>query len=83
MPYRPTRFNTVVGLDLKFVKDSKGNAHYILNILDLATCFNVCCVVKDKRPQTIATALKESWIKWAGTPEKIVADKGTEYYTDF
>ena len=83
MPYRPTRFNAVVGLDLKWVKDSKGEKYFLLNILDLATAFNVCVIVKDKIPATIAEAFKMYWMNWAGTPEKVVADKGTEYYTDF
>ena len=83
LPYRPTRFNAVVGLDLKWVKDSKGDTYYLLNILDLATAFNVCCVITNKRPSTVAQAFKQYWITWAGTPEKVTADKGTEYYTDF
>ena len=83
MPYRPTRFNAVVGLDLKWVKDSSDEQYYLLNILDLATTFNVCCVVPDKQPKTIADAFKQHWLNWASTPEKMVADKGTEYYTDF
>ena len=40
MPYRPTRFNAVVGLDLKWVKDSEGEKYYLLNILDL--CIIIC-----------------------------------------
>ena len=83
VPYRPTRFNAVVGLGLKWVKDSKGSPYYLLNILDLATAFSISCVVSDKRPETIAEAFKYYWINWARVPDKIVADKGTEYYTDF
>ena len=83
LPYRPTRFNAIVGLDLKWVKDSKGDMYYLLNILDLATAFNVCCIIQDKTPKTVRDAFKQYWLTWAGTPEKVVADKGTEYYTDF
>ena len=32
MPYRPTRFNDTVGIDLKWVKDAKGETFYLLNI---------------------------------------------------
>ena len=67
MPYRPTRFNAVVGLDLKWIKDSNGEVYYMLNILDLATAFNVCCIVKDKTPASIAEAFKQKLLKWAGT----------------
>ena len=37
MPYRPTQFNQVVGIDLKWIKDVAGNTFYLFNILDLAT----------------------------------------------
>ena len=40
-------------------------------------------MVDNKEPKTIAEAFKHHWIKWASTPEKIVADKGSEYYSDF
>ena len=56
MPYRPTRFNAVVGLDLKWVKDSTDRTYYLLNIVDLATAFNICCVIPDKQPKTVADA---------------------------
>ena len=83
LPYRLTRFNAIVGLDLKWIKDAEGATYYMLNILDLATALQIGVIVPDKRPATIAAAVKQHWIQWASTPEKFVADKGTEYYTDF
>ena len=41
MPYRPTQFNHIVGIDLKWIKDVAGNTYYLFNILDLATGFNL------------------------------------------
>ena len=83
MPYRPTRFNAVVGLDLKWVKDSADQSFYLLKILDLATAFNVACIVPDKTPETCAEAFKAVWLTWNQPPDKIVTDKGSEYYTEF
>ncbi len=80
MPYRPTRFNAVVGLDLKWVYDKAGTTYYLLNILDLATTFNVCVPLLDKKPETVANAFKTHWYQWANVPEKVVADKGRENY---
>ena len=37
MPYRPTRSNDTIGIDLKWVKDSRGKTLFLLNVLDLAT----------------------------------------------
>ena len=75
MPYRPTRFNAVVGLGLKWVKDSKENSYYMLSVLDLATTFNTACIVPDKRPETIAEAFKYYWMNWARVQGKIVAGR--------
>ena len=79
MPYGHTRFNAVVGLGLKWVKDSKGGSYYMLNILDLATAFNIACIVPGKHSEAIAEAFKFYLMNWANTQEKIMADKGSEY----
>ena len=83
MPYRPTRFNAVVGLDLKEIHDYSKKRYYCLNILDLATCFNILIPLPDKSSKTVAQAFRWAWLNWAGVPEKIVCDSGTEFYKSF
>ena len=83
MPYRPTRFNAVVGLDLKWTHDATGKKFMLLNILCLATAFNIVVPLVDKSAASVAQALKMYWINWAGVPEKVVVDSGTEYQGDF
>jgi transposase InsO family protein len=83
MPYRPTRFNHTVGIDLKFVQDSAQEKYVLLNILDLATTFQVCVSVMDKSATATVRAFEERWINWAGVPDVIVFDKGTEYLGSF
>jgi transposase InsO family protein len=83
MPYRPTQFNQVVGIDLKWIKDVAGNTLYMLNILDLATSFNLGICLRDKFARTISEAFKQYWLSWAGAPTKIVADQGREGFSDF
>ena len=55
----------------------------MLNILDLATTFNIGAIIKDKQPKTIREAFKTHWLNWASIPTKIVIDQGTEYYKHF
>ena len=71
VPYRPTRFNHTVGVDLKWIKDSDGIKYIFLNILDLATTFNIVVLVPNKEPQTIADAFTQKWMHWATTPETL------------
>jgi hypothetical protein len=79
MPYRPTRFNHTVGVDLKFVHDYDHNQYVFLSVLDYATTFNVGVLVPDKSEQSVGKALQEYWLRWAGPPDHLVYDKGTEY----
>lgn len=83
MPYRPTRFGHIVGLDLKFLKDHRQEEHVLLNILDMATLYNILVRCDAKRPADILTQFKAYWIKWAGSPEKIVVDQGSEFGAAF
>ena len=83
MPYRPTQFNQVIGIDLKWIKDVAGNTFYLFNILDLATSFNLGICLPDKSAKTLTTAFKQYWLSWAGAPTKIVADQGREGFKDF
>ena len=83
MPYRPTRFNAVVGLDLKYAHDASGKQFMLLNILDLATCFNLAVPLESKSAEQVARALKLYWLQWASSPEKVIVDQGTEFHGDF
>ena len=83
MPYRPTRFNMLVGVDVKYVKDGYGQSWPCLNILDLATGFNVFVPMPDRKAQTIADTFKWAWLSWASSPDKIVCDQGREFYGEF
>ena len=83
MPHRPTRFNHVVGLDLKIIKDASGERYYLLNIVDLATTFNICVVLPNKESSTVMAAWKQNWALPFGTPEKTVTDRGREFFGVF
>ena len=84
LPYRPTRFNVVVGLDIKSVRDASGREWKLLNLLDLATTFNLVYVLKpDASSGDVAQVFKDGWIGWAGLPEKMVVDRGGEFQGQF
>ena len=83
MPYRPTRFNDTLGIDLKWVKDATGETFYLFNILDLATGFNLRILLKDKSAKAVSEAFKNYWLTWAGPPGRVVADQGKESFGTF
>ena len=84
MPYRPTRFNAIVGLDIKSIRDASGQEWKFLNVLDLATAFNLVHVLKlDHSSQDVAQVFNDGWVRWAGLPEKMVVDRGGEFQGQF
>eukprot|EP00971_Amphidinium_carterae_P178240 3535643-Amphidinium_carterae.1 len=76
---KPTCFNQVVVLDLKFARDADSEEHVFLNCLDVATRYSMFVRVKDKRALTIAGKFESAWMVWAGPPELILHDLGTEF----
>jgi hypothetical protein len=76
MPYRPTRFNHTVGIDIKYVHDYDQVQCVILNILDYATLFQVAVLVPGRSAQSVSEAFQSHWIRWAGSPDNLVFDKG-------
>eukprot|EP00971_Amphidinium_carterae_P352846 6492750-Amphidinium_carterae.1 len=76
---KPSCFNQLVVLDLKFARDFNGDEHVFLNCLDVATRYSMFVRVKDKRALTIANKFESAWMVWAGPPELILHDMGTEF----
>lgn len=79
MPHRPTRFNHVVGLDLKFVRESQGTQYAFLHVRDLATLFNLSSRCEPIEPAFVAICFKAHWATRAEIPEARVVDKGSGF----
>ena len=50
-----------------------------LNIVDLATRFNICFPVPSKRPDDVLSVLEMVWINWAGPMSHVISDMGGEF----
>jgi hypothetical protein len=68
-----------VGIDLKFVHDAAQTQYVFLNVVDFATTFQLGILVPDKSARAVGEAFQAHWLRWAGAPENLVYDKGTEY----
>lgn len=78
MHYRPTRFKHAVGLDSKFIRDSKGTTYTLLDVFDLATMYNRVLLCDSTKPSDVVNDCKEHWVTWAGIPEKTVVEHWSE-----
>ena len=72
-------FGEVVAIDLFSLADCYGEVQSFLNILDVASTFQLVTPVATKHPSVVWEALLRHWIMWAGPPQKLIADNGGEF----
>ena len=61
-----TEFNQDVRVDLSVLADTNEQVFEFLDIVDLATRFNICFPVPSEKPDDVLSALEMVWIQWAG-----------------
>jgi len=72
------KFNHVVCLDLKEVKDSL----WILHMIDATTKYTAARLVKTKKKNEIISKIFDMWIAYFGRPVKLMSDNGGEFLND-
>ena len=80
---RPTSFGSMVGIDSKEITDIAGARFAMLNVVDYATKYSMLLPVENSSSREAARAFLEGWINWAGTPDTVQADQGSEFRKDF
>ena len=66
-------------MDLFVLADSNEQEFEFLNIVDLATRFNICYQVPSKRLDDVLSVLEMVWINWAGPMSHLISDMGGEF----
>ena len=81
---KATKFGQYVALDLLFLEDASGTVNYpFLNVVDVATRFQLCTPIRSKRPDDVLSAFEWVWMSWAGPPENLQFDPGRELGREF
>jgi hypothetical protein len=70
-------FNDVVAMDLMF-----HGGVIILKVVDVFTRYAAACVIPDKRPASLCTALVSCWFGPFGPPRVLLADPAGEHLAD-
>ena len=73
-------FNNSVAIDLK--QWSHTPTIWFLHMIDLATRYSVCVIIKKKDSKTILHAILTSWISIFGCPKQFLSDNGREFNND-
>ena len=56
--------------------DSDEHVFEFIDIVDLATRFNICFPVPSKRPDDVLSVLEMVWINWAGPMNHLISGMG-------
>ena len=80
---RPTTFNEVLHVDLKYAKDVKKQLYVALSMVDGATNYHQAVLLKNREPEKVARALVDKWLSLFGPPKEIYMDQGGEFETAF
>ena len=70
-------FNEVVALDLK--QWSHSPTIWFCHMIDLATRYSVCVIIRNKQKETIINAIMKGWISIFGCPQQVHSDNGCEF----
>jgi transposase InsO family protein len=80
-------FNDKVFIDGITWTSKAGKTFHFYHILDQATNFHVATPAPNRAAEQAAQCVSESWFQWAGPPNVLVTDSGTEftseYFTEF
>ena len=55
---------------------------HFLHIIDFGTSFHVACVAPNRTSQSAIQNITTSWLQWAGAPNELIVDSGTEFNSD-
>ena len=76
-------FNECVAMDIIFMLTSDGIEHMGLNVVDLASGYQVVSYLPDRKADTVSSTFLQHWVNWAGVPERIVLDLDTAFQDSF
>lgn len=76
---REVHFNSKVYIDIFYI-NINGKATPVVHVIDEATGFQNCRILKDMKARTVFAAVKECWIDtYLGSPDMFVTDAGTNF----
>jgi len=70
-------FNDAVALDIIFIDTAQTKAHLALNMVDIASSYQVVIPLPNRKAETVADTFYKHWASWAGIPGKLVLDLDT------
>ncbi|CAE7249187.1 RE2 [Symbiodinium natans] len=83
----PKEFNHTLGIDCMEVKDVDGTRDTAVNMVDMGTSFQQVALIKsgggNPSARQCLQVFMERWVSWAGHPQHVVVDRGTQFKGEF
>lgn len=76
-------FNECLAMDVVFMLTADQKEHMGLNMVDLASGYQVVAHLPDRKADTVSQVFLQHWVNWAGVPEKLVLDLDTAFQDSF
>ena len=75
-------FGEYVAIDLFTLADCYSNTKQFMNVICMASGFQLVTPIKSKHPMEVWTCFLKHWLSWAGPPDKLLTDMGGEFRKD-
>ena len=76
-------FNEAVAMDILFFDTMESTGHMGLNMVDVASSYQVVVPLENRKSETVAKAFYAHWVSWAGVPGRLVLDLDTAFADSF
>ncbi|CAE8585764.1 unnamed protein product [Polarella glacialis] len=81
--HRWRKFGDAVAVDLLMLADWNKQPRTFLNILDMASRYQVVVPVASKEPKVVFSAFLRAWLIPLGIPQLVLSDRGGEFNREF
>lgn len=76
-------FNEVVAADIIWLDTVDATRHPALNIVDVASTYQVVLPLSNTTSEEVGRAMVEGWMSWAGAPKHLIVDLDSAFKDNF
>lgn len=76
-------FNEVIAADIIWFDTAENSNHAALNVVDLASTYQVVIPLPSTKADDVGRALCTGWFRWAGVPKQLLVDLDSAFKGDF
>lgn len=75
-------FNDKIAIDHLKWTNSQGTSFQIMHLIDIGTSYHAACIAPNRSSSQTILNVIQTWFQWAGAPQSMLYDAGTEFNSD-